>query len=121
VRRACGALFLAIPLLASCSSDVPPAPEPDIKNIGAFTAYGVGELSLIRTLQTISLDNDYVIFATIYDVAPTSFDEARALAQLPSLPVRQGLTTGSEKLLLAQPHSVVWFRTLTKAEADLGL
>ena len=105
---------------AACSSDAAPIPEPDIKNAGSFVAFGQGELTVIRTLQAISLGNDYVVFATIYDVAPTSFDEARALAQQPDLPVRQGYTAGSERLIKAQPHEVVWFRTLTQEEANRG-
>jgi hypothetical protein len=114
------ALFFACLSTAGCSSDAAPIPEPDIKHAGSFVAYGQGELTLIRTLQAISLGNDYVVFATIYDVTPTSFDEARALAQQPDLPVRQGYTAGSESLLKAQRHEVVWFRTLTAEEANRG-
>jgi len=113
-------LLFAFLHAAACSSDAAPIPEPDIKHAGSFVAYGQGELTMIRTLQAISLGNDYVIFATIYDVAPTSFDEARALAQQPDLPIRQGYTAGSESLLKAQRHEVVWFRTLTHEEAIRG-
>ena len=114
------ALVFALSHLAACSSDAAPIPAPDIKHAGSFVAFGQGELSLIRTLKAISLGNDVVIFATIYDVSPTSFDEARTLAQQPELPIRQDFTAGSENLLKAQPHEVVWFRTLTAEEANRG-
>jgi hypothetical protein len=115
------ALLVASHFVASCSSDAGPAPDPEVKQPGAFVAFGQGELTLMRTLEALSLDNDTALFSTIYDVTPTSFEEARALAQQPSLPIRQSLATGSEKLLQLVPHRVVWFRTLTRAERDLGL
>jgi len=113
------AIFVALMAMGSaCSSESPAAPEPEVHHAGAFIAVGSTEITLYRTLKALKIEGDAILFMTLYDVSPASFDHARDLAQQPSLPIRQELVTASEALLLKQPHSVVWFRTLTKAEED---
>jgi hypothetical protein len=115
------AQFVALAtLLSACSSDALPPPEPEVHHAGAFFAVGDPELALYRTLKALRIDGDTILFTTLYDVAPVNFDHARELAQQPSLPIRQGLVSASEVLLLRQPLQVVWFRTLTKAEESLA-
>jgi hypothetical protein len=113
---------LALPLLAvalaGCSSDPDPEPTLTVDTPGAFVAVDEGgpALTLQRTLDTITVENDRVIFLTVYDVAPRSWDEARDLSRLRGLPMSQELTVASMKAFPAGPHRVVWFRTLDDDE-----
>ena len=111
------ALFAALTaVLPACSSDSLAPPEPEVHHAGAFFAVGNSDIALYRTLKALRIEGDSILFLTLYDVTPSSFDHARDLAQQPSLPIRQELVSASETLLLKQPHRVVWFRTLTKPE-----
>jgi hypothetical protein len=112
-------VLLAIALaLAACSSESLPEPEPEVQHTGAFVAVGNADLELYRTLKAIRIEGDTVLFVTLYDVAPSSFDHAREIAQQPSIPIRREFILVSKALLVSQRHQVVWFRTLTKAEED---
>jgi hypothetical protein len=93
-------------------------PEPEVQHAGAFVAVGDTELTLIRTLKAIRIEGDTVLFLTIYDVKPTSFDHAREIAQQQSIPILKELDLRSRAQIVGNPHQVVWFRTLTKAEED---
>lgn len=118
-RTAALALFAALlAALPACSSESLPAPEPEVHHAGAFFAVGSPDLTLYRTLKALRIEGDSVLFLTLYDVTPASFDHARELAQQPALPIRQQLVAASETLLLKQQYRVVWFRTLTKQEED---
>jgi hypothetical protein len=121
VRRMVNALAVILLVLTGCSSDAAPLPEPDLRQAGAFVAVGQGELTLLRTLKSLTLDSDTLILATVYDVTPSTFEQAREISQQKIIPIRQGLDFRSENLLRTQPHRVVWFRTLTQAEEDLSL
>ena len=107
------ALTAALP---ACSSDSVAPPEPEVHHAGAFFAVGSTDIALYRTLKALRIEGDSILFLTLYEVTPSNFDHARELAKQPSLPIRQELVSASETLLLKQPHSVVWFRTLTKQE-----
>jgi hypothetical protein len=88
---------------------------------GAFTAVDEaegGRLTLYRTLDTLTLPNDTIVFATVYDVEPTSYKEAREMAQNHALPVRLEVQFLSRAALSAHPYKVVWFRTLTDEEKE---
>jgi len=115
-RRAALGVFIA--LLSACSSEALPPPEPEVYDAGAFFAVGDTELALYRTLKALRIEGDRILFTTLYDVVPVSFDHAREIAKQPSLPIRQELVSISEVLLERHPLQVVWFRTLTKAEED---
>lgn len=128
VKRAGVALLVsgaACTALPACSSDTAPQPEAELETPGAFTALdedqdadGIGPLVLYRTLDTLSLPNDVVLFATIYDVEPASWDEARELAKSHDIPIRAELQFVSRASLDAYEHRVVWFRTLTDEEKE---
>jgi hypothetical protein len=77
-----------------------------------------GPLTLYRTLDTVSLPNDTILFATIYAVEPSSWDEAREMAKRHDIPIRQELQFISRASLSAYPSRVVWFRTLTDEEKE---
>ena len=113
-------VFLLVPLTA-CSSDTAPEPEAVIETPGAFTAVDEapgGPLTLYRTLDTLTLPNDTVLFASIYDVEPTSYVEAREMAKSHAIPLREELQFLSRAALGGSAYQVVWFRTLTDEEKE---
>lgn len=108
-------------LLPACSSDTAPEPEAALETPGAFTAVDEapgGPLTLYRTLDTLTLPNDTIVFATVYDVAPTTYEEARELAKDHAIPIRLELQFLSRAAMSAHPLRVVWFRTLTDKEKE---
>lgn len=114
IPLACGALS------AACSSDDAPEPEPKLETPGAFVAVQeeAGGLTLQRTLDTLSLQNDTVVFLTIYDVNPPTFEAAREMAKDRDIPIRIEVEVQSHSAIVARPYRVVWFRTLTDEEKE---
>jgi hypothetical protein len=117
-RRGRSALLAICLAVGACSSDSLPETEPEVQHAGAFIAVGDAHLALYRTLKALRIEGDTIMFMTLYEVVPGSFDHAREVAKQPAIPIRQELVTVSKALLLSQRHQVVWFRTLTKAEED---
>ena len=116
-KRGWTAMTLAVAFLTACSSESPTAPEPELKNSGTFFAVADKEkVELFRTLKALRIEGDNILFTTLYDVAPASFDEARAIAKQAHIPVREALLVFSETQVLTFPLEVVWFRTLTQEE-----
>ncbi|HZF56180.1 MAG TPA: hypothetical protein VE093_46515 [Polyangiaceae bacterium] len=122
-----GAAFLvscaSCALLPACSSDAAPEPEPELETPGAFTAVDEAEasggpLTLYRTLDTLILANDTIVFVTVYDVEPSSWEEAREMARERDVPIRLEIQFISRSSLIAHPFRVVWFRTLTDEEKE---
>jgi hypothetical protein len=114
-------LSLSCLALPACSSDAAPLPEPDIETPGAFIAFDegiTGKLSLIRTLDTLELPHETILFASVYDVDPVSWDEARELSKRHDLPLRLDIQFVTETPLKAVPYRVVWFRTLSEEEKE---
>jgi hypothetical protein len=106
-------------LLPACSSDTAAAPEAELDTPGAFIAVdeGKGGLVLHRMLEKVVLEEETFLFLTVYDVSPSTWDEAGALAKRHDLPVRSGSVPAPAQLFPSGPHRVVWFRTLTEEEA----
>jgi hypothetical protein len=106
--------------LHGCASDDLVPPEPELQDPGAFVAVetGTGELELHRTLDSLIVGGETIFFLTIYDVAPGSWEEARAIARRRDIPVRLPVATASAKLYPAAPYRVVWYRTLTDEERE---
>ena len=120
--RASIALTLSCAVLPACSSDTAPEPEPTLETPGAFVALdeneGEGPLTLQRTLDTLTLPNDTILIITIYDVDPTSWDEAREASKSHDIPLRVEVELESKTPLVARPHRVVWWRSLTPEEKE---
>ena len=109
-------LALAAVLFTACSSESPPPPEPELRHSGAFFAVSSTKIELFRTLKALHIEGDNILFTTLYDVTPASFDEAREMAKRPDLPILQTLLVFSEVQVRENPLQVVWFRTLTAEE-----
>lgn len=87
-----------------------------LRHAGTFFAVDDTKIELFRTLKALQIEGDNILFATLYDVNPTSFDEARAIAKRTDIPIRETLLIFSEAQVLARRLDVVWFRTLTAEE-----
>jgi hypothetical protein len=113
-------LTLLLPLLlASCSADAVNPPEPTVELPGSFVAITEedGRILLIRTLRVIPIDSHESLLEAIqYSGAPTSLDEARALARDRSAPVFDPHAIFSLQSILSFSPEVVWFRTLSDYE-----
>lgn len=113
---------LACSLLSACSADALPEPDPEILTIGAFVAVegpsGGGPLSLSRTLDYLKLGEDTIIYLTIYDVAPESYEAARDISKQADIPILVEVATASTREFPANPYRVVWFRTLSVEEQE---
>jgi hypothetical protein len=120
MRCACAVLLLGALALPACSSDAVPEPEPTLETPGAFVALREddGSFTLNRTLDRFLYADDTFLFFTVYDVEPTSFDDAREIAKRPYLPVRTPVLTASGNLFSKSDHRVVWFRSLTPEELE---
>lgn len=111
-------LSLLCSALPACASDAAPEPEAGIETPGAFIAVdeGKGALTLLRTIDTLSLQHDTLLIVTIYDVDPTTWEEAREMSKSHDLPIRLEIQFASRGPLIAHPHRVVWYRTLNEDE-----
>jgi hypothetical protein len=111
------ALCAALP---ACSSDAAPEPEPTIDEPGAFVAVdeGGGSLVLHRTLDQLKVQNETVIFLTVYDVTPATWEEAREISKQHEIPIRFEQLSAVRSKWPGGPAQVVWFRTLTEEEED---
>jgi hypothetical protein len=122
--RAGIALAFFFTLLPACASDAAPEPEADLETPGAFFAMdeGKGALALARTLTTLRAlpleTGDTILFFTLYDVAPSTWDEAHDIAQGHDIPIRILTTTKPKSQLIMDPYRVVWFRSLTDEERE---
>jgi hypothetical protein len=119
-----GRLFVAftpsVLALCSCSSDAPVEPEPVFDQRGAFVAMDEGKptLTLFRTLSPWVTEAKTFLFVTIYDVEPSSWDEAREISKNHDIPIRTETGMFVRDDVAAVPHRAVWFRTLTREEED---
>jgi hypothetical protein len=105
------ASILCVALLVGCSSDALVPPDPSVATPGAFVATAAsGGYGLFRTLKATSFPQDTLLTIKVYDVHPSTLDEARAIAQGADIPVALENTIVAQSTL-AQPQ-VVWFRSL---------
>jgi hypothetical protein len=111
--------FFCTALTACGASDTAPEPEPELNTVGAFLAGddGTGTLTLLRTLETLLVPNDRMLFITIYDVKPSSLEDAREISKRHDIPISVELTNASETQLRNSSYRAVWYRTLTEEEA----
>ncbi|MDI1475980.1 hypothetical protein [Polyangium sp. y55x31] len=109
-------------LVAGCASDALTPPEARIDTPGAFVAvegyYEPGELTLVRILDRLQFEEGRLLFMTIHDARPETYEEARELAKDPELPIRDLIRIEPDTVVTQSPHQVVWFRTLTKKEQE---
>ncbi|APR87492.1 hypothetical protein A7982_12841 [Minicystis rosea] len=114
-------VFLGAGLVAGCAPETEVGPEPELDTPGAFVAQreGDGSITLLRTLEKLTVaGQDTLLFFSVYDASPTTWDEARELAKQHDLKLRYELTTAYETPFLTSEFRVVWFRTLTDEERD---
>lgn len=106
--------------LSGCASDDLTLPEPELEMPGTFVAVdgydADDEITLIRTIDRLDFKFETLLFFTIYDVKPQSFDEARELSKRTDLPLRVEIEAQPRPAITVHPWRVVWFRTLTDDE-----
>jgi hypothetical protein len=113
------AVLAALAFGTACSADSLTPPEPALERPGSFVAAtdDDGVIFLTRTLRVVALDGEETALeASIYGGAPSSYDEARAWAKEPSLPIASPHAIFSLSVFLTLEPEVVWFRTLTENE-----
>jgi len=107
-------------MLGGCASDDLILPEADLETPGAFVAvngYDVdNEITLIRTIDRLVFENETLLFFSVYNVTPGSWEEAGELSKRPKLPLRAEIDAQPIGAITEHPWRVVWFRTLTEAE-----
>jgi hypothetical protein len=70
-------------------------------------------LVILRTQATTGIGMaDPILIVDLLDAQPRSFEEARALARGPELPVRTPSYFITLRTVLTNPHEVLWFRSL---------
>jgi hypothetical protein len=113
-------LWAGVSTLSGCASDDLTPPEPEVETPGSFIAVEgyeePGKLTLVRMIDRLNFEFETLLFYSIYDVDPATWDEARELAKRPDLPLRQEIDAQPSGAITESPHKVVWFRTLTEAE-----
>lgn len=108
------ALALALSMVAGCSADALPEPEPAVETPGAIVAMdteGQGIL-LMQTQGILAGTGDPILFVDLYQDSPRDFAEARELARDPNLEVRTKDYFITLLTVISSPHEVVWYRSL---------
>jgi hypothetical protein len=98
-----------------CSADSLDAPEPEVDTPGAFVGVEDDTLGLVmlRTQATTGVGmGEPILIVDLLEAHPRSFEEARALARGPELPVRTASYFITLRTVLTNPHEVLWFRSL---------
>ena len=112
------AASIACLVFAACASDAAQEPVAEVDTPGAFIAVdeNLGYLKLYRALDVFDSGGERLVVVSVYAVQPHSFDEARELAKDPNLVVGIEADFVGRNAMMAVPHEVVWFRTLTREE-----
>ena len=108
-------------VISACSADSMTPPEPTLETPGAFVLAtdDSGLTILFRTLQVVPIDStESLLDAILYAAAPSSPEQARALAKDRALPVAEPHAIYSLRGIISLEPEVVWFRTLTRDERD---
>jgi hypothetical protein len=106
---------LGVASVLGCSADAVDAPEPQVDTPGAIVGLEDETLGVVmmRTQTMAGLGaGDPILIVDILDADPRSFEEARALARGPELPVRTPNYFITLRTVLTNPHEVLWFRSL---------
>jgi hypothetical protein len=114
VLRAAVAIF-GVAASLGCSADAVDAPEPGVSTPGAFVAVEDDNLGIVmfRTQGTTGVGmGDPILIVDLIEAQPRSFEEARALARGPDLPIRTSSYLITLRTVLTNPHEVLWFRSL---------
>jgi hypothetical protein len=117
-----GAIGVALFAIAvsGCSSDDVKVPEAELETPGAFIAIdgydADNEFTLIRMIDRLDFEFETLLFFSVYDVKPASWEEAREVANGPELPLRAEIDAQPRPAITEHPWRVVWFRTLTATE-----
>jgi hypothetical protein len=99
----------------ACSADAVEAPEPSVDTPGAFVGLEDDTLGIVifRTQGTTGLETgERILVVSLLEAHPKTFEEARALARGPELPVRTASYFITLRTVLTNPHEVLWFRSL---------
>ena len=108
-------------VISACSADSVTPPEPTLETPGAFVLAtdDSGLTILFRTLQVVPIDStESLLDAILYAAAPSSPEQARALARDRALPVAEPHASFSLRSILSLEPEVVWFRSVTQDERD---
>jgi hypothetical protein len=108
-------------VISACSADSVTPAEPTLETPGAFAVAtdDSGLTILFRTLRVVPIDGmESLLEAILYAAAPTSPEQARALAKDRTLPVADPHAIFSLRDVMSLEPEVVWFRTLTEDERD---
>jgi hypothetical protein len=118
-RSRVSAAFVAALVISACSADSVTPPEPTLETPGAFVLAtdNSGLTILFRTLQVVPIDStESLLGAILYAAAPSSPEQARAMAKDRALPVADPHASFSLRGVISLEPEVVWFRTLTQEE-----
>ena len=113
--RGLGSYVVMALLVGGCSSDAVRPPDVAVETPGAFVATNSdGKYGLFRSLGIVSYFGENLLITIVYDVHPSSWDDAREVSKRTDLPLPARVTYVAESRL--PPHQAVWFRTLTDPE-----
>jgi hypothetical protein len=107
--------ILGVAAVLGCSAEDVEAPEPQVSTPGALVAMGDEDSGIVmfRThSRTGDGRGDPILIVDLFQAQPRSFEEARALARGPELPVRTYSYFITLRTVLTNPHEVLWFRSL---------
>jgi hypothetical protein len=107
--------LLGVASFLGCSADALETPEPQVDTPGAIVGIEDETLGVVmmRTQATTGTGmGEPILLVDILNAEPRSFEEARALARGPDLPVRTFNYFITLRTVLTNPHEVLWFRSL---------
>jgi hypothetical protein len=101
--------------ILGCSAEGVDVPEPDVSTPGAIVGMqdDDSEIFMFRTQGTTgAAKGDPILIVDLFQAQPRTFEEARALARGPELPVRTHSYFITLRTVVTNRHEVLWFRSL---------